>query len=73
MRAAPGPLADFRRDCTKKFDYLTRQEIDEIVAVVRDLAERQDALSEEDIRSSSGSCGSSRCSAAGAGLEVMEA
>ena len=46
MRAAPAALADFRRDSTKRFDYLTRREIDQVVAVVRDLAEQQSAMSE---------------------------
>lgn len=52
MRAAPAPLADFRRDPGKTFDYLTRKEIDEIVTVVRDLADHEggqdDAMSEGD-------------------------
>ena len=64
MRAAPAPLADFRRDGTRQFDYLTRREIDEIVGVVRDLAEQQEAMSEGGGScSSTGSCatqGSSR-------------
>lgn len=47
MRAPPGNLADFLRDPARKFDYLTRREIDEIVHVVRDLAEQQNAMSEE--------------------------
>lgn len=46
MRAAPAALGEFRRDCTKHFDYLTRKEIDEVVSVVRDLAEQQSAMSE---------------------------
>ena len=46
MRAPPAALADFQRDSCKRFDYLTRREIDEIVAVVRDLAEQQSAMSE---------------------------
>lgn len=51
MRAPPPPLAEFRREPGKHFDYLTRREIDEIVGVVRDLAERQDAMSDDDTSS----------------------
>lgn len=47
MRSPPTPLADFVRDPTRKFDYLTRREIDDIVRVVRDLAEQQDAMSQD--------------------------
>lgn len=54
MRAPPAPLADFRREPAHAFDYLTRREIEEIVAVVRDLAEKQDAMSDGD----SSSCAS---------------
>ena len=61
MRAPPAPLADFRREPAKPFDYLTRREIDEIVVVVRDLAEKQGAMSEGD-NSSSSSSGSARSS-----------
>lgn len=46
MRAPPLPLADFRREPSKAFNYLTRREIDEIVGVVRDLAEQQDAMTD---------------------------
>lgn len=46
MRAPPAALAEFVRDPTRKFDYLTRREIDDIVRVVRDLAEQQNAMSE---------------------------
>lgn len=46
MRAPPGHLADFVRDPERKFDYMTRREIDEIVRVVRDLAEHTTAMSE---------------------------
>lgn len=46
MRTPPPPLADFKRDPTKVFDYLTRLEIDEVVGVVRDLADQQNAMSE---------------------------
>lgn len=48
MRAAPAALADFRRDNTRAFDYLSRREVDEVVTVVRDLAEQQTAMSEHD-------------------------
>lgn len=41
MRAAPAALSEFRRDASRHFDYLTRREIDEIVSVVRELAEQQ--------------------------------
>ena len=46
MRAPPPALTAFRRDCGRHFDYLTRREIDEVVGVVRDLAEQQSAMSE---------------------------
>lgn len=45
MRAAPACLADFRRDSSRRVDYLTRKEIDEIMLVVRDLAEHHDTSS----------------------------
>jgi hypothetical protein len=48
MRQPPAVLREFRRDPDKRFDYLTRAEIDEIVAVVRDLAQHQAALSDDD-------------------------
>lgn len=47
MRAAPAPLAEFSRSADKTFDYLTRKEIDDIVGVVRELAEQQDAMSDD--------------------------
>lgn len=47
MRAAPAQLADFKRDQARAFDYLSRKEIDEVVTVVRELAEQQDAMSED--------------------------
>ena len=43
MRAPPAPLAEFRRDPTRHFDYMSRQEIDAVVAAVRELVERPDA------------------------------
>jgi len=39
MRTPPAALAEFRRDCTRRFDYLSRPEIDAVVNAVRDLAE----------------------------------
>jgi len=45
MRAPPAALADFRRDCSRRFDYLTRKEIDEVVSVVHELAACQNAPS----------------------------
>lgn len=47
MRAPPPQLADFTRDQARKFDYLTRKEIDEVVGVVRELSEQQDAVSDD--------------------------
>ena len=46
MRAPPAQLTDFARATDKTFDYLTRKEIDEVVSVVRELADQQDAISE---------------------------
>lgn len=46
MRAPPAQLADFKRG-QATFDYLTRKEINEVVSVVRDLADQQDAMSED--------------------------
>lgn len=45
LRGPPPQLVEFRKD-SKTFDYLTRREIDEVVGVVRDLAEQQDAMSD---------------------------
>lgn len=47
MRAPPAQLADFQRDQAKTFDYLSRKEIDEVVGVVRELADQADAISED--------------------------
>lgn len=47
MRTPPPQLADFKKDATRPFDYLSRAEIDEIVSVVRDLADQQSAISEQ--------------------------
>ncbi len=54
MRAAPAVLAEFRRSCTRHFDYLTRHEIDEVVSVVRELAEQQAAKSPASSEAASG-------------------
>lgn len=47
MRQAPAPLKAFVKDPTKRFRYLSRAEIDEVVQVVRDLADRQTAMSDD--------------------------
>ena len=47
MRTPPPQLAEFKKDAARHFDYLTRAEIDEIVSVVRDLADQQSAISEQ--------------------------
>lgn len=39
MRTPPPRLAEFERDPERRFEYLTRHEIDSIVTTVRDLAE----------------------------------
>ena len=52
MRSPPAPLAQFKRDASRHFDYLTREEIDEVLDVVRDLADLQAASSSDE-----GSCG----------------
>jgi hypothetical protein len=41
MRAAPAALAGFRRDPARPFDHLSRREIDDIAAVVGELAALQ--------------------------------
>lgn len=59
MRGPPAPLADFKRDPTRAFDYLTRREVDDIVAVVQDLAEEYNAMSDDS------ACSASRASSPG--------
>lgn len=65
MRQPPAPLKDFRKDADKRFDYLSRAEIDGIVTVVRDLADQQTAMSEE-----SGSCVSEAAAVHTDGMEA---
>lgn len=38
MRSPPVALAGFRRDCGRHFDYLSRDDIDDVVDVVKELA-----------------------------------
>ena len=45
MGAPPAPLADFRRDDTRRFDYFSRPEIDQVVATVRELMESPGSVS----------------------------
>lgn len=45
MRCPPAALAGFRRDCTRVFQYMCREEIDEVVGLVNELAALRDAPS----------------------------
>ena len=48
MRGPPAPLSQFRRDSSRHFDYLTREEIDQVLGVVRELADLQAASSSDE-------------------------
>jgi hypothetical protein len=47
MRQPPAPLKTFAKNPAKRMQYLTRAEIDDVVQVVRDLADRQTAISDD--------------------------